>query len=186
MWAGRVTTFFQGAPYMRLRNRVAVGCEAGVLAGASVIAIFLLQDLLSIQPLSTPTALAGQWFGPGNIEMDLSLVAKVAAAIAFGTRLVAYTLFHFVAFMCLGVAAAAVLRFNGSWVGSLSRGALFGVSACSLVYYGGAVVAEFSVTSRSPDLGAVLGANLMAGLVIGGFLHWTAMVQASSSEAEEA
>ena len=163
---------------MSLRNRVIAGCEAGVLAGASVIAIFLLQDMISVQPLSTPAALAGRWFGPGGVERDLTLLARVTAVLGFGTRLVAYTLFHFMAFTCLGAAAALFLNFNGSWLGSLSRGAVFGVTACSLIYYGGAFVAEFSVTSGTPALGAVISANLVGGLVIGGFLHWTAIVQA--------
>lgn len=170
---------------MRLRHRVVAGCEAGLLAGASVIVIFLLRDLISVQPLSTPVALTGRWFGSGGVEMDLTLLAKITAVMGFGTRLVAYTLFHFLAFVCLGVAAAVMLRFNGSWIASLSRGAVFGVSACSLVYYGGAIVAEFAVTSGTPALGAILGTNLMAGVIIGGFLHWTAVLQ-DGSEAEGA
>ena len=170
---------------MRLRNRIAVGCEAGALAGVSVIAVFVLQDLLAVEPLSTPTALAGRWFGPGGYEVDLSLLASVTAVAAFGFRLVAYTLFHFMAFMCLGVLATSVVRYQGSWFASLAGGAVFGVTACSLVYYGGALVAQGSVTAGAPGLSAVLGANLLAGVVIGGFLHWTVMVQASL-EAEAA
>ena len=168
---------------MRLRNRVAVGCEAGALAGASVIAVFLFRDLLAVEPFSTPGALVGRWFGPGGYEMDLSLLATVTAVVGFGFRLVAYTLFHFTAFMCLGVLATSVLRSDGSWFASLAGGAAFGVSACSLAYYGGAFLAEGAATAGTPGVLEVLGANLVAGIVIGGFLHVAVMVQANG-EAE--
>jgi len=165
---------------MSLTSRIAVGCEAGVLAGASVIALFFLQDLISLQPLSTPGALAGRWFGPTGLEMDLSLFATVTSAIGYGFRLLAFTLFHFLAFMSLGVVATLVLDLEGSWLASVAEGGVFGLSACTLVYFAGAFVSAGSgAMATTPSVISVLGANLLAGLVFGGFLHWSAAVRAN-------
>jgi len=76
------------------------GIRAGIVGALAVAIWFFFVDLLSGHPLATPEALGA------------ALVSVLRANQELGklTHLVVYTLFHFVAFIVLGIVAAAVIR----------------------------------------------------------------------------
>jgi len=157
---------------MKRLVRVKTGAEAGLLAGAAVALFFFVLDLLAIHPFSTPTALAARWFGPGGYEIDVSMLARASAFIGSAFKLAVYTVSHFLAFAALGALAGGVADWSRGLGSSLGTGALFGLTVCSAVFYGGNLLFGGAVLSQLPGLPSVLAANLVAGLVIGGMMHW--------------
>ena len=163
-------------------RRVAIGCEAGLLAGAVVAGLFFVQDLVRLAPLRTPNALAGDFFGPGGQPMDMTLVTQVTTYVGFVFSVIGYTLLHFLAFACVGVLGAILLRCD-CWKNSLVQSGLFGLVTLTAVFYGSRLVAGSPILIDSPGLAGVLGANLIAGLVIGGVLRWSAIVEEQEAAA---
>ena len=155
---------------MPLYKRAALGAEAGLLAGAGVALLFLVQDSVSLAPMSTPEALATTLFGPVAFSMDDGLVAQAAGMAVYGFRLLSYTLLHFLAFSLLGVGAAFALG-GASWLASLGGGALYGLTACSAVFYGTRLFLESPVMLEQVSVPSVLIANVVAGTIMGGGLH---------------
>lgn len=154
---------------MKIYRRCAYGAEAGLLAGAGVALLFLLQDVVTLAPFSTPEALANNLFGTGAVQENMGLLATAAGVAAMGTRLLAYTVTHFVTFALLGVAAAFVLR-TGSWASSLAGGALYGLTVFTGVLYAGRLLMDAPVVVESVGIPAVLVANATAGVILGGGL----------------
>lgn len=76
------------------------GVRAG-LAGALVVAVwFFVVDLIAGRPLETPATLGAA----------LVSVLRASQTLAFVTHVAVYTLFHFAAFLVVGIVAAAILR----------------------------------------------------------------------------
>lgn len=155
---------------MRFYQRAALGAEAGLLAGAGVVLLFLVQDVFHLAPLSTPEALSSGLFGPEGYQYDTGLLAQASGLVGYGIRLVAYTLLHFLAFAVLGIGAAFVLS-GTSWLGALTGGALYGVTACSAVFYGSRLVMDTPVLMESVGIPSILVANTVAGVILGGGLY---------------
>lgn len=167
---------------MSFYQRVAAGAEAGFMAGAGVVLLFLFQDSVQLEPLATPNALATGLFGPGGYRYDTDLVARVAGMVGMGARLMSYTLLHFLAFAAVGVVAAFALR-GSSWLGSLLGGALFGGTLCTAVFYGSRWVMDAPVHLDAVGFPGIVLANVVAGVILGGSLY---VVRASDPAAETA
>lgn len=154
---------------MGFRERVTQGIQAGLLAGITVAVVFFVTDLVQFAPLSTPAALQQSFIGPGGTMIELPLEARATAIVIFGVRFVSFTIIHLLAFTVLGVGAALVLGGRPA-VACVLGGACYGLLACSAVFYGSLAVSDAQVVAEIPGVLAVLGANLVAGLVMGAYL----------------
>lgn len=150
------------------RIKLVWGAEAGLLGGLVVAVFYFVTDLLHLAPLSTPTALGRTFVGPGNMQLTGSLPDGAITWVAFAGNVLAFTLLHFLAFACLGVAAVVLFR-RVSWPLNAATGAFYGLVACSAVFYLGTAMATTTVlASGIPPVGSVLLANALAGAAMGG------------------
>ena len=152
---------------MKLASRVGQGAYAGVSGGIAIAVFFLVGDLIHLSPLSTPLALGYTFLGPAGTPLDLPVVAQILTVGSAGVRLVAFTAIHFATFAVLGVAAVFLFSAYG-WKLNLGTGALFGLVACSIVFYAAVSLAGSGVVAELPGLWSVASGNLLAGAVIGG------------------
>lgn len=133
------------------------GVIAGVLGGTAVVLFFFGLDLLHGDPFRTPAYLASAVFGGAGTEAGAGLI-------------VAFTALHYVVFAVLGAAAVILFR----WAGlpqNLLLGAVYGLFVCSVLFYLSLIVTGTTVLP-APWWPSVLAGNLLAGLVMGGYLHW--------------
>lgn len=133
------------------------GLIAGLLAGVAVAAFFLLLDAIEAEPLRTPRFLAGVLFGGGEADPGLAMVA-------------AFTAVHLAVFSAIGGAAALLFRLTEIPLNPLTGG-VYGVFACTLLFYGSLVTTGTEVLA-APSWPAVLAGNLLGGMVLGTYLHW--------------
>jgi hypothetical protein len=132
------------------------GALGGLLAGAAVIAWFLVFDLVRGQPLATPSALAG------------ALLAERIAQPTLGVIL-GYTVLHLGVFAMLGAAAATALVNTGIRPG-LRHGVVFGVGVLNAVHYGALLTVGADVMTLLPAWHVVM-ANLVGGVLFASYLH---------------
>lgn len=133
------------------------GLVAGVVAGLAVALFFLLVDTLQAEPLRTPRFLAGAIFG-GEGEAGLLLVS-------------AFTAVHLAVFAIIGVGALLLFRLTELPLNPLTGG-VYGLSVCTVLFYGSLVTTGIAVLA-APSWPAVLAGNLLGGVVLGTYLHWT-------------
>jgi len=151
------------------KGRIRLGIQAGLLAGVSVVALFFLLDLGRLQPLATPIALSARLLGPANPALDLPVVSHILSLTAFAGNVVTLTLLHFLAFGALGVLAVWSCEKLGLPL-NLWTGAVFGLSVGTLVFFGCMALCGSYVLDAPLGVKAVAGANLVAGMVLGGFV----------------
>lgn len=125
------------------------------LLGATVVALFYLAvDMLRGHPLATPTVL-GQAF-----ILHTAVTPTTPDALA----VLAYTVFHFGAFVAFGLLLAALVR--ASEASGLARYATLQVMVAFLVFFYGVLsVGSEIVRGMFPFIG-VLAANALAGGVM--------------------
>jgi len=133
------------------------GVVGGLLAGLVVVLWFLVADSLAGYPFLTPRLLAGMLLNKDFVHVTPGLV-------------VAYTVLHFGVFAILGVGMAWVSATLAAPARVL-LGLLFGLLLQEVVFYAGLLL------FRAPQLGVipwphVVGANVAAGLVLMGYLHY--------------
>lgn len=155
---------------MKLYQRIALGAEAGALAGAGVILLFLFQDTLRLEPLATPNALALGLVGPEGVPLDTELVGRAVGVTVLGVRLLAYTFLHFLVFALVGVASVFLIP-GGSWLRSLASGGVVGVTLCTAVFYGSRWIGDAPVHLDAVGPASVLVANAVAGVILGAGLY---------------
>src|SRR5437867_9602756 len=133
------------------------GVTGGLLAGLVVALWFLVADSVAGHPFRTPALLAGLLLNREFSEVTFRLVAV-------------YTVLHFGVFAILGVGMAAV---SAAFTAPprLLLGLVFGVLLQAVTFYIGLLLLH------SPHLGVVawphvVGANIAAGLVLVGYLHY--------------
>lgn len=146
------------------------GVVAGVIGGTVVAAFFFFLDFAQGELFRTPAFLASVVFGNGPAEVGAGLI-------------VAFTLLHYLAFAVIGAGAVILFR----WAGlpqNLLLGAVYGLFVCSLLFYLSLVVTGASVLP-SPWWSQVLVGNLLAGLAMGAYLHWTGPRPGITGMAEE-
>jgi hypothetical protein len=151
-------------------HRTKVGLQAGVLAGTAVIVLFFLLDLVRLQPLATPMNLSAQFMGPGGPLIEMPVISQLVATTIFAGNLLTLTILHFLAFSILGVGAVwgcerCRIKLN------VATGALYGLIAGSLVFYGCVALLGTNVLTDLPGPVSIAVGNLLAGAVMGGFVH---------------
>lgn len=151
---------------MKIYQRCIQGAEAGLLAGGGVALLFLFLDVVHLSPLATPNALAAGLFHPVGYEYDAGLMTRITAWVGTGFHLLTYTLLHFATFAALGVLAAFALGRTG-WLGSLVGGGVFGLTACTGVFYLSRQVMDTPVVVESFGVSGLLLANGLAGVILG-------------------
>lgn len=140
------------------RQVVVRGAIAGFLGATALVIWFLLIDLIEGEPLGTPAFLAGALSGLEQVEIGFRLVA-------------AYTILHYAVFLAVGVAVAWVLDKLGAIPGVL-LGFVLGFLLFDLIFYAGVLITGVDVV-RELGWPQVLFGNLLAGIVIMGYLHLT-------------
>ena len=141
------------------------GMRGGALAGATVIAVMLLSDLIRLTPLTSSAVLSGAVVGqPIQVTAGLETAMRVAEVVDLARGVGQYLLLHFAAFAALGVGAAYLFD-RGRVASNVLNGALYGVLACSVVFYWGLMARAGSLVA-APDWRIVLAANAVAGVIM--------------------
>jgi hypothetical protein len=150
--------------------RTKLGLQAGLLAGASVMVLFFLMDLAQLQPLGTPMNLGARFLGPGSPIIQMPVVSQAVNVAIYAGNLLTLTVLHFLAFSILGL--GAVWGCDGCGIKlNVATGALYGLIAGSVVFYGCILLCGTHVMADLPGPFSVVAANLLAGSVMGGFVQ---------------
>lgn len=141
-----------------MRGAVREGAVAGLVAAAAVAIFFLLVDLFAGEPLRTPSYLAGRALGLGDGENASAGFVAV------------YTLFHFGAFLVVGMLVGWLLE-RMRVPPFTPLGLVVGVLLFDLSFYAALLVRGVDILEY---LGwpAFLAGNLIGGLVLMGWLDW--------------
>jgi hypothetical protein len=138
------------------------GVIAGVLGATAVAVWFLGVDLIYAHALATPTALGRsllRLFGPPGNEGTMTFV-------------VAYTIFHYVAFILAGLLVAVIVHWAQSSPTVLA-GAMMLFVAFEIGFYGLSAALQESPFMGALTWGQVATGNLVAALVMGTYM-WRA------------
>lgn len=138
------------------------GIVAGVLGATAVALWFLGVDILFARPLATPTALGRgllRLFGPAGDEGMLTFV-------------VAYTIFHYVAFIGLGMLLAVIVHWARRQPAILA-GVMMLFVAFEIAVYALSAALEQSAMFGALGWGQVATGNLVAAIVMGAYLWRT-------------
>ena len=144
----------------RRRSIVFEGAAAGLLGGSAVAVWFLIVDTIRGHPFRVPDAL-------GHILLHLGGGGVTEGAAA---HVIVYTVFHFAAFIVVGIAASTILRRSESQPSILA-----GAFLLFVIFEGGFFLLLIVLTSQSQRLGTpawymVSIGNLLAAAVMGWFL----------------
>ncbi len=150
---------------MESNRSVVRGVVAGILAATAVIVFFFLFDLARGDLLATPQFLAATVLGQG------------VETIGGGTIAI-YTVIHYIVFIALGVLVAWLVGYARLAPG-LIVGVLLGLVFFDLMFYTGLVISGVDVL-RELGWPWVLIGNLIAGLVMAGWLRYTSPYEVSS------
>lgn len=143
----------------RGRSLLSEGVAVGLLGAAVVAVWFLVVDLMAGAPLRTPGALGSALF------LGVRDAAQVEVS---GITVGLYTLFHGVAFVLIGLGAAALLRAADRAPATLALILLVTAVLEALFVGGVTIVAEFLLGLLA--WWAVLGGNVLASLAMGSLL----------------
>jgi len=160
---------------MDRQTRARMGVQAGLFAGAVVATTFFFLDLAQPTMLATPTALGCSFLGPCRMSFDNPLVIESVTVISLAGRLTALTLLHLLVFSALGVGVVALCHYCRVSLNVLT-GALYGLVACSLVFYTATWLTNAANLVVLPSVSSVLLVNLLAGAVMGGYFQWATRV----------
>lgn len=127
------------------------GFNAGVIGAAAVAIWFLVIDSLAGQPFYTPAALGAGLF-EGRTAADLQGMPESAA-----TLVLAYTVFHGLAFVIAGLIIAAVVSIFDRTPAAMIPGAFFLVVFFEFAYY------MYVLAFVEPVLGAVSWPEILVG-----------------------
>ncbi len=134
------------------------GVVAGCLGATALAFWFLIIDGSEGEPFRTPAFLAGALLGTGDISRSLGPVFL-------------YTLIHYAAFITVGLLVSWTLS-KMYTAPNVFLGLVLGFALFDIVFYTSVSVTGVDVVA---ELGwpAVLAGNLIAGVVLTGFLHLT-------------
>lgn len=162
MGTGSTSTQVTTGTRERSRSVVSEGLMAGFLGATSVALWFLVIDFGRGRPLLMPAALGHALLHATGLARNEGMAAHVLA----------YTVFHYFAFLAVGVVAALVLR-QAEREPSLLAGAFLLFAVFEVGFY-----LLTAIIAESPSLGLsawylVAGGNLLAAIVMGIYL-WRA------------
>jgi hypothetical protein len=144
-------------PLSRVTRSARDGALAGLLAGTVLAGLFYFYDLGLGRALQTPAFLFGALTGRGDIQPSLAVIA-------------AFTGVHYLVWVGLGILANSLIDY-AELPRNLLIGAVYGLFACSIVFYAGLVMAGTDVLS-APSWPAVFFGNAVVGMVMFTHLHW--------------
>ena len=154
------------------KNRAMVGIQAGLLAGASIVVLFFLLDLVRLRPLATPLAFGSHLFGPNGPFLDTPVLSQLVAITLFAGNLFTLTILRFLTFSFLGVSAVWWCEQCGFSL-NIATGAIFWILVGSFVFYTCLALGSDHVIANFPGPWSVAVANLTAGAVMGGFVRFS-------------
>ncbi len=142
----------------RFRSAVPRGVVAGFLGATALAFWFLIIDGSQGEPFRTPGFLAGALLGTGDVSRSLGPVLL-------------YTLIHYAAFIGVGLLVSWTLS-KIYTAPNVFLGLVLGFALFDIVFYTSVSVTGIDVVG---ELGwpAVLAGNLIAGVILMGFLHLT-------------
>lgn len=144
------------------RSIVRDGVVAGVLGATTVAVWFFVMDLIARRPLETPLLL-----GRGMINV-LGGAHQDNAAIVIA----AYTVFHYAAFIGVGLLAAVIVHWAEKMPAVLA-GAFILFVAIEIGFYGlASILAQAPIFGTISAIEVALG-NLLAALVMGTYMWRT-------------
>lgn len=137
---------------------IARGAVAGIFAAAAFALWFLAIDLIRAEAFHTPLFLAQAFMGR-RLEAPGGLLV------------IGYTIVHFSIFALIGIAIAWALERTGTQA-HLLLGTIVGFLLFDIVFYASVIIAGTNIVN---ELGwpEVLLANVLAGLVLISYLHFT-------------
>jgi hypothetical protein len=165
---------------MNIYRRAAWGAEAGAIAAGVLEISFFLLDLVRLEPLATPAALAGVLPGPGGYVVDLSSFAGVADGVFVAYQIGMLTAVHFLTFGLVGVLVSTLFDWRQPFE---AKRLLVLAALCSTAFFATVAVSSSMVTLESVGWVPVLAANLLAAATLGGSLRLVASGVATEDEA---
>lgn len=138
------------------------GVVAGVLGATAVAIWFLALDTIYAEPLATPAALGKgllRLFGPPQHDSVLTLVA-------------AYTVFHYLAFIAVGLLVSVVVHL-AEREPSVLAGAMMLFVAFEIGFYALSAALQESPALGTLGWGQVASGNLVAAIVMGVYMWRT-------------
>ena len=138
------------------------GMVGGLIAGAVVAAWFFTTDIAAGHAFETPARLA-------------SMLLHTPFTGPWLRAVLAYTVMHFGAFACLGVAGLWLLTLIGVEPG-LFVGAAFGLGVLNAVHYAGVLVNNANLLTVVP-VAQVVVANVLGGMAMMAYLHRALAIQ---------
>jgi hypothetical protein len=136
------------------------GIIAGLIGATSVAIWFLIVDLIAGHPLETPATLGAGLMSVLGPERGDSLA----------TQVIFYTIFHYVAFMVIGIIVAALLGLSERQP-SVLAGMLILFVAFELGFYGIVTLLAHSSMPAGMAWYQIGAANIVAALVMGLYLR---------------
>ena len=133
------------------------GVIAGVLGATAVAVWFFVVDLIGGRPLFTPNTLG---------EGLLSIFGRSPEARA--VNIIAYTIFHYAAFILVGL-IAVVLVHTGERIPSVLAGSMILFVAIELGFYGLVALLQETVLGNFAWY-QILAGNLLAAILMGTYL----------------
>ncbi len=138
------------------KSTVGRGLMAGFLAATTLAIWFLVIDLVQGRPLYTPAFVASAMMGRETVEIGAGII-------------LAYTLVHYTVLLAVGVGVSWVTS-RLEVAPSFLLGLVLGFLLFDLIFYAGVITTGVNVV-ESLGWPAVLVGNLMAGIVLMGYLH---------------
>jgi len=153
---------------MGILGRAARGVEAGVIAAGAVELSFLVLDVVRLEPLATPLALAGVVPTASGVVLDPGTMSGVLAVLWGAWQLVLLTAAHLATFGAAGVACA--LLFDWSRPGGIARHAAV-VGLCVAAFVATVALGGSLVALGSVGAGPAVAMNVLAAIILGGGLR---------------
>ena len=141
------------------RHPLREGIIAGIIGATSVAVWFLIVDVVGGRPFYTPLTLGTALLSVLGPQRDASMLVPVAA----------YTVFHYAAFIVVGIVVAYILR-AADTEPSVLAGFLILFVAFELGFYGFTALMAQSSRFGSVAWYQIGAANLVAALMMGTYL----------------
>lgn len=152
-------------------RRAIWGAEAGAIAAGTLELSFFILDLVRLEPLATPGALAGVLPGPGGLVVDLTNFAGIADGVWAGYQIGLLTAVHFLTFGFVGVVVSLLF----DWRQPFEAMRLLALAVlCSTAFFATVAVSGSLVSIDSVGWLPVVLANVLAAAAMGGGLRLVA------------
>ena len=160
---------------MGILERSIRGAQAGAVAAAGVALSFFVLDLMRLQPMGTLGTISGAFFGPGGFEpfeVEVTNLSGVVGGLATAFKIATFTAVHFLAFALVGVLASLLFDWKS---GAGLKPLLVVAVLCTLAFSATVAGSGSLVALESVGPVAIVGVNLLAAMLLVGYLRLAAM-----------